>query len=268
MLFISPLKCCNFCNFSNWCGALKQSDSILLQAIAGLCEKKLGLLSKFTGYWTSGDNTTWARGVMLIDYIGYFLNLNPLIFFCRMCQCQCTVIDVWRHASLPLPSFRRTSEAVGTKSEWGWCIFTGNWQDWIWDPSLTCHSQTPFYRQQLYMETLWRAMCSSWWFCAQSKSRHETESVFRRFWLPLHGWCPSTTVLVDRNVCHRSKSGNTWSLCTMKTTTQLWTFVNLDFIDYVELLHKPKLKLAEANFEKFCSGVSYKVRCLPRSCYK
>ena len=34
------------------------------------------------------------------------------------------------------------------------------------------------------------------------------------------------------------------------------------------LLHKPKLKLAEANFQKFCRIVSYKVRCLPRSCYK
>ena len=180
----------------------------------------MGLLSKFTGYWTSGDNTTWAWCCECnVDYVGHFSN-NPPIFFCRMCQCYCTVIDVWRHTSLPLPSFWRAFEAFGTKSEWGWCIFTCNWQDWIWDPSLTCHGQTPFYRQQLHLETLWRAMCSSWWFCTQSKSRHETSSVFRRFWLPLHGRCPSSTVLLDRNVCSRPESWNTWSLCTMKKTTQ------------------------------------------------
>lgn len=45
----------------------------------------MGLLSKFTGYWTSGDNTTWARCCECnVDDVGHFSN-SPLIFFFAEC---------------------------------------------------------------------------------------------------------------------------------------------------------------------------------------
>ena len=102
-------------------------------------------------------------------------------------------------------------------------------------------------------------MCSSWWFCTQSKSRHETSSVFRRFWLPLHGRCPSTTLLLDRNVRSRPESWNTWSLCTMKKTTQHGCeHLFLDFIDYVDCCISLSLSLLKQTFRSFV--VSWAIR--------
>ena len=42
----------------------------------------MGLLSKFTGYWTSGDNTTWARCCECnVDDVGHFFKQSSDFFF-------------------------------------------------------------------------------------------------------------------------------------------------------------------------------------------
>lgn len=155
---------------------------------------------------------------------------------CRMRQCQCATINVWRHTSLLMPSIWRATESIREESCWGGCLSSGDRQTWISDPVFACYCKTPLYREQFHMETVWSTVCASRRICTQSESGDETASASWRLRLPLHVGCPASKVFLDRDVRSGSESWNTWTLCAMRLNWNLRDFPLIVHTSNVHLL--------------------------------